>query len=245
MNRLWILGAVLMIGVVVVRGWMLGVSPKLGEVRAAKADQASVESQNAAFETQLATLKDQFDSIGELRTELSALREAVPAGADMPAFIGQLDEIAKAHNVTLTAITVSDAQAYLPVVAAPLAEAAPGESAAPGEGAAPGAAVGDSAAAAPAAPAPAPAAPAPTVNALVTAANFVAIPITLSVDGSYDGVLDFVEGLQLGERLVMVTTFTTSVTADSGNVTGAITGFVYVLLEPGAAAAATVATEAG
>ena len=241
MNRLWILGAVLLIVVVVVLGWMLGISPKLGEARAAKADQASVESQNAAFETQLAALKDQFESIGELRTELSALREAVPTGADMPAFVGQLDEIAKAHNVTLTAITVSDAQAYLPIVAAPLAEAAPVEGAAPGEGAA----VGDSAAAAPAAPAPAPAAPAPTVNALVTAANFVAIPITLSIDGSYDAVLDFVEGLQLGERLFMVTTFTTSVTADSGNVTGAITGFVYVLLEPGAAAAATAATAAG
>lgn len=225
MNRLWVLGAVLLIGVVVVLGWMLGISPKLSEARAAKSDQVAVESQNTTLEAQLATLKEQFESIGELRTELAALRESVPTGAHMPAFVGQLDEVAKAHKVTLTAITVSDAQPYAPILAAPV-EAAPAESS-PAEGAV----AGDSAAAAPVAAAPVPA-PAPVVNALVTAANFVAIPITLSVEGSYDDVLDFVEGMQLGKRLVMVTTFNTSAAADSGNVTGTISAFVYVLLDP-------------
>lgn len=243
MNRLWVLGAALLIGVVAVLGWMLGIAPKLGEVRAAKADQVAVESQNMAFATQLATLKEQFESIGELRIELAELRESVPNDADMPAFVGQLDEIADAHRVTLTAITVSDAQPYAPVVAAPAVEAAPAEVPAEGE------AAGDPAAAAPVAAVPtapaAPAAPAPVVNALVTAANFVAVPISLSVDGSYDDVLDFVEGLQLGERLVMVTTFNTSVAADSGNVTGSISAFVYVLLDPNVNANADALVETG
>jgi len=236
MNRLFVLGAVMLMGVVAVLGWMLGVSPKLSEARAAKAEQATVETQNASFEVQLATLKKQFESIGELRTELADLREAVPSGADIPAFVGQLDKIAQAQEVTLASITVSDAQPYVPVVAATPAAPAPAE----------GAATGDSAAAAPidAAAAAAAAVPAPVVNELITATNFVAVPISLSVDGSYDNVLDFIEGLQKGTRLVMVTTVTTTKPEATSSVTSTISGFIYVLLDPNAATAATAATDA-
>lgn len=247
MNRMWVLGAVLLIGVVAVLGWMLGISPNLGEARAAKAEQATVEAQNTEFEAQLATLKTQFESISELRAELADLRESVPSGPDMPAFVGQLGDIADEHRVTLSQITVSDAQPYVPVIAVPVPEAAPAEGAAEGDAAAaPVDAAAVAAAAAAAAEAAAAAAvPAPVVNALVTAQNFVAVPISVEVEGGYDDVLAFVEGLQKGERLVMVTTFQTSEQADSGDVTGTITAFVYVLVDPSEPAPAIEATAAG
>ena len=252
MNRMWVLGAVLLIGVVAVLGWMLGISPNLSEARAAKAEQATVEAQNTEFEAQLATLKTQFESISDLRAELSDLRESVPNGPDLPAFVGQLGDIADEHRVTLSQITVSDAQPYVPVIAAPVPEAAPAEGATGGatEGAAEGdteAAPDDAAAAAAAAAeaAAAAAVPAPVVNPLVTAQNFVAVPISIEVDGSYEDVLAFVEGLQKGKRLVMVTTFQTSEEADSGNVTGTLTAFVYVLIDPSEPAPAMEATAAG
>lgn len=220
-------GAALAIGVVVVLGWMLGISPKLSEARAARTDLVAAEAQNTVFEAQLATLKEQYKSIDSLRSELADLRQAVPNGPDMPDFVGHLDDIAEANGVTLTSITVSDAQPYVPMVAAPAAEAQP----------APGAPADDTATAAPvdaaatAATAEAAAVPAPVVNPLVTAENFVAVPISLSIDGTYDDVVKFVQGLQQGQRLVMVTTFNTSAVADSGKVIGSITAFVYVLLD--------------
>ena len=220
-------GAALAIGVVVVLGWMLGISPKLSEARAARTDLVAAEAQNTVFEAQLATLKEQYKSIDSLRSELADLRQAVPNGPDMPDFVGHLDDIAEANGVTLASITVSDAQPYVPMVAAPAAEAQP----------APGAPADDTATAAPvdaaatAATAEAAAVPAPVVNPLVTAENFVAVPISLSIEGTYDDVVKFVQGLQQGQRLVMVTAFNTSAVADSGKVIGSITAFVYVLLD--------------
>ncbi|TFD35501.1 hypothetical protein E3T34_02865 [Cryobacterium sp. TMT1-62] len=223
-NRLWVLGAILVMGITVVIGWSLGISPKLNEVSATKAERASVEEQNAGFELQLSVLKEQFESIGDLKEDLAQLRRAVPQGADIPVLVGQLDEIAALNGVTLTAITVSDAQPYAPVVAPVPVDAAPIEGAASA-----GTEPAPTVEAAPVAPAT-PAAAAPVVNDLITAANFVAVPITLAVDGGYDEVLNFIEGVQKGERLVMVTTFTTSTPAESGNVTATISAFVYVLL---------------
>lgn len=243
MNRLWVLGAVLLIGIVAVLGWMLGIAPKLSEAREAKAQQETVETQNTDLEAQLVTLKEQFESIDDLRDELADLRESVPSGPDMPAFVGQLGTIAEKHRVSLTQITVSDAQPYVPVIAAPAAEVPPAEGAPAGDSAA--APVDAAAAAAAAAEAAAAAAvPAPVVNPLVTAQNFVAVPISLEVNGRYDDVLTFVAALQKGKRLVMVTTFKTSEEEDSGNVTGTITAFVYVLLDAQAVTAAGEATEA-
>lgn len=244
MNRMWVLGAALLIGIVAVLGWMLGISPKLSEAKEAKAQQTTVETQNADLEAQLVTLKKQFESIDDLRGELADLRESVPSDPDMAAFVGQLDTMAEKHRVTLTQITVSDAQPYVPVIAAPAAEPAPAQGAATGDAAA--APVDAAAAAAAAAEAAAAAVvPAPVVNPLVTAQNFVAVPISVEVDGRYDDVLAFVAGLQEGKRLVMVTTFKTSEEEDSGNVTGTITAFVYVLIDPNAATPATEATAAG
>lgn len=246
-NRIWVIGAVLLIGVTGFLGWMLGISPKLSEARAADEERVSVETQNVGYEAQVATLKTQFESIGKLKSELAALQLAVPNAADIPAFVTQLDVISQQHQVTLTDITVNDAQPYVPVVvAAPVAEtAAPVAS--------------DAAAAAEAAPVVAPVAPtaldlgaalAPTPSPLVTAANFVSVPVSLTVDGSYGSVLDFLEGLQKGTRLVMVTTFSTTgavagpvgdtteaaAPASSDQVTAKISGLLYVLLAPGAGA---------
>ena len=249
MTRIWVLGAVLSAGVALVLGWMLGISPKLDEARTAKEERVAVEVQNAGYEAQLITLKEQFESIGELKDELAELRQAVPGGADLPVLVGQLDSIAENHGVTLSAINVSDAQPYTPIVAAPAAEPAAGTPAAPG----------DSAAAAPVANAGDATGPAaPVGSAGITAENFVAIPVAIAVKGSYRDIVDFIDGLQKGSRLVMVHSFVTTApkeapaSADAGapatssdEITANINAVVYVLLSPSATTPATEATAAG
>ncbi|MCO5294843.1 MAG: type 4a pilus biogenesis protein PilO [Homoserinimonas sp.] len=81
-------------------------------------------------------------------------------------------------------------------------------------------------------------------NTLVTADNFVAITIQLTVEGSREQIINFVSDLQSGQRLFLVsklsvenkaegTTSDTDGNAISGY-TGSITGYVYVLVDPSA-----------
>jgi Tfp pilus assembly protein PilO len=250
-NRLWVLGAVLLIAATAALGWVLGISPKLDEMRAAESARATVETQNVDYAAQVATLKKQFASIGDLKGDLAALQLAVPSAADIPAFVTQLDAISQQHQVTFTDIAVNDAQPYVPVVVAAV-PAAVAPAAVPAAGSTPAPTV-----AAPVVPtaAEAAAALAPTPSPLITAANFVSVPISLTVDGSYGHVLDFLEALQKGTRLVMVTTFSTTgavvqspasapganskfVATDAADlVTAKITGLVYVLVPPATATA--------
>ncbi|MEO6201500.1 MAG: hypothetical protein ABIX44_10095, partial [Cryobacterium sp.] len=187
----------------------------------------------------------QFEGIDKLRAELADLRETVPSGAEIPAFIGQLDKIAQAQDVTLSSITVSNAEPYVPVVAMTPTDPAPVEGAAAGDSAAAAPIDAATAAAAAADAAAAAAVPAPVVNDLITATNFVAVPISLTVSGTYEKTLDFVEGLQKGTRLVMVTTVTTTKPEATSGITSTISGFIYVLLDQNAGAATTAGTAAG
>lgn len=212
-NRLWIAGAVLVVGLVIMAGWMLGISPQLGQTRVAKSERVAVEAQNEVYELQLVSLGKQFAGIGALRKELAALRQAVPSGADIPLFVGELSTIAQEHQVAMTAMSVSDA---LPpaVVEDPPATDAPSTDA-------------------PATGTPTPSAvPTPTATSPVTAESFIAVPISFTVEGGYDNVLDFVDGVQQGKRLMTITNFTTAASTTPGLVEGIVSGLVYVLLDP-------------
>lgn len=68
---------------------------------------------------------------------------------------------------------------------------------------------------------------------LVTARNFVAVTIDLTVKGNRPQVIDFVHDLQFGKRLFLVTKLTVAQdTTDPNLYQGSITGFVYVLIDP-------------
>ncbi|GAA3731604.1 hypothetical protein GCM10022239_05250 [Leifsonia bigeumensis] len=91
------------------------------------------------------------------------------------------------------------------------------------------------------------AAPGETTDPLVTADNFVAIPIDLTVDGTRPQVIEFINDLQYGERLFLVIKLTVAKSADAAatepdseeaptakGYVGNISGFVYVLVDPAA-----------
>ena len=250
LNRLWVLGSVLLIAATAALGWLLGISPKLSEASLADADRVAVETLNSASARKVAALKAAFENIGELNGELSALRLAVPNAAEIPAFVTQLDSIAEQHQVTLADISVSDAQAYVPLIAPPSAIAAevPPADIEATPTPAPTLASAPTAAEVAAALVPVP-------DALITAENFVSVPVSLTVFGSYGKVLDFIESLQKGTRLVMVTTFATArmetsdpagpainstsiieTSAASEQVTTTISALIYVLLDQATAA---------
>lgn len=219
-TKWWLVGAMLVIVIVILAGFTLGISPKLDELSAARTTRTATLAQNEVYEAQLAALQREFDGLETVQDELAVLREAIPEGAALPALIGQLDAIAGRTSVTLTEFSSADAMPYVPVVPA-------ADTTAPAtDGAATNAPATDGAAAEAAEAAAAAASP------LVTAENFVAVPVTISVTGSFDAVLDFLDDLQNGQRLMTVTSFSSGTpSADvPDRVTGQIAGIVYVLL---------------
>ncbi len=227
-NRLWVIASVLVMVLVLVLGVVVGIQPQLAATAAANEQRASVEASNAGQAAVLAQLKKDYAGIDKLKEELAPLSDSVPQGTEMPAFVNQLDALAGASQVTLTGITVADAVPYAPVAAPAVAPVVTG-------GATP--APTPTPAPAPSATAPAAGVP-PVTNPQITAENFASLAVSISVSGSYGNALNFVNGLQTGKRLFLVSGLSTTQGDTPGIVTATITGLVYVLVPPVTAAPA-------
>jgi Tfp pilus assembly protein PilO len=70
-------------------------------------------------------------------------------------------------------------------------------------------------------------APVPLTNSLITAENFVLVPVSVSVEGGWNELLAFVHAMQTGKRLVLVTSLSSS-TID-GHYQFQIFGTMYAL----------------
>lgn len=217
-NRLNMLLAVVAMVVVALAGFFLGVQPHLAQAASDRADQVTVDATNRTTAAELARLKERAESLPKLKAELAALTASVPSSASMSSFYGAVDSVAAKAGVKVSAITTSDAVAYTAPAAATdaAAEATDGATAEPATGAADGAT-------------------APLTDPAISAANFSAIPVSVSVDGSFDQALSFVGGMQDGARLFLVTTVSSSVSQDSTDPAAAAAttwtfgGYVYVL----------------
>ena len=217
-NRLNMILAVVAMVVVALAGFFLGVQPHLAQAASDRTDQVTVDATNRTTAAELARLKDRAESLPKLRAELAALTASVPSSASMSSFYGAVDSVAAKAGVKVSAITTSDAIAYTAPAAATdaAAEATDGATAEPTTGAT------DEATA-------------PLTDPAISAANFSAIPVSVSVDGSFDQALSFVGGMQDGARLFLVTTVSSSVSQDSTDPAAAAAttwtfgGYVYVL----------------
>lgn len=221
-NRLNMLLAVVAMVVVALAGFFLGVQPHLAQAASDRTDQVSVDATNRTTAAELARLKERAESLPKLKAELAVLTASVPSSASMSSFYDAVDSVAAKAGVKVSAITTSDAVAYTAPAAATdaetdaAAEATDGATAEPTTGAADGAT-------------------APLTDPAISAANFSAIPVSVSVDGSFDQALSFVGGMQDGARLFLVTTVSSSVSQDSTDPAAAAAttwtfgGYVYVL----------------
>lgn len=237
-NRLSLIAAVATAVVIAVGGFFLGVQPQLASAAADDAQQTQTEQTNGASRAELDRLRKQFTTLDTMQAELAAVRDSVPTTARTDEFIRSLDAVAVTSGATVTSVSVGEAQAYTAPAAAGAAAAT---AAAPGAGSATPA---PSATAEPtAAPSPStPAAPAATTNPLVTPSNFAVIPVSISIEGTYEQALGFTGGVQDGERLFLITTVTSSSSTSSedgakdgvGKQTWTLGGFVYVLSDKAA-----------
>ncbi|QYI96430.1 hypothetical protein K0028_12080 [Curtobacterium flaccumfaciens pv. flaccumfaciens] len=227
-NRLNMLLAVVAMVVVALAGFFLGVQPHLAQAASDRTDQVSVDATNRTTAAELARLKDRAKSLPAMKAELAELTTSVPSSANMSSFYGAVDGVAARAGVKVSAITTSDALAYTAPVAASTAAGTEDSSASATDEAT------DEATPEPTA-ASTGAATGPVTDPAISAANFSAIPVSVSVDGSFDQALSFVGGMQDGARLFLVTTVSSSISQDSTDPAAAAAttwtfgGYVYVL----------------
>ncbi len=213
-------------------GYFLVAQPQLAATSTANAQLVDAQSQISTTQAALVSLKNEQKKLPALKKQLKALASSIPSNIDGSAYIRGLNDLASAAGVTITSLQVNDPQAYVaPVSAAP--PAATSTSPSPS---------------ASAAPATAPTTPVitgwtPTTNALIASTNFVDIPVSVTVTGSFDSSLGFIHGLQNGTRLFLVTGIVTKQSEDAsvGGVVTTVSGFIYALIDPKAAAAEAAA----
>lgn len=242
--RLWVIGAAVVAVLVLAGGYFLGVAPQLTAIEAANAQTTSVEAQNAVLEASVASLEKEFATIDTAKADLATLRESVPGEAATSALLKDLNAYAAAAQVTITASKFGDGAPYAPVAAAPAADAQATESDSKDADKAPAET-----------PAEVTGAGTAPTSSLVTAENFVYIPVSLTVAGDYARVLDFVAEVQAGKRLLLVNGVQVDPAAPQAAevegeeappvtgtpVTTVLNGYIYVLLNDSASPAADAA----
>jgi Tfp pilus assembly protein PilO len=216
-NRLWTIGAITAMIILLAAGWFLGAQPFISAAASADEERAGIDAQNAAQQAEIGRLTTENKDLPAVREQYQKLLKSIPSRSDTAAFIDGLNGLAASSGLQVTGITVSESLAYtVPASAAVVAQ--PTDSATP---------VPEST------EAPAPAVPTGSVAAtspLITPENFVGITVGVELKGGYEQVLSFVQGLQSGDRLVLVTGITSTANADgSGVVTAHITGLIFVL----------------
>jgi hypothetical protein len=233
----WVIGTVGLAVALSAGAWFLGISPVLDEASAAEQQAQSTRDSNQILQAKINRLAEQFENLDESRAELAALRTQLPTTPELSPYYRTVDELATARQITLVDITTELGFTVVPPVP-PAPPAAPE----PTEGEETAAEDAEGASGTESAAAPAKPEGPPVID------GFVAVPLTITVLGTYDNVLGFIDALQNEpDRLFLVTGYsgTAQRPADAsggkpptvlGDVEMIINGYTYVLLDPTAAA---------
>lgn len=208
-NRIWLL-VVVVVGLgVVALGYLLGISPKLEEIKAADAARAEAASTNSVYETQLAKLKKDYEGLDDIQDQLDELNVQLPAEAGYETYLTVVHDIAIASGTGATDFTWGAPELFTANSAAFIAAAATAE--------------GDE--------------PAPTEPELTGVApngSLVGLSWGVTVRGKLDGLRAFIGYLQRTERLFLVTGFsitqTTGESAAPDDYTMVLNGLTFVLV---------------
>lgn len=229
-TRLWIIGSVLVMVVLAALGWVVGIQPQLDQSTAADAQTAQVESSNMASQAVLTKLKKDNGALPELKSQLGSLQTSIPAEAQTPAFMDELNALASANGLTVIASQITDGAGFVPPVN-PAAQAPAATSSGSGSTATPTPSPTPTPSVAPAPTATPTAVPGmpPAVSTLVSKDDFTVIPVSITVRGNYPNIVAFVAAAQKGNRLFMVNGINVGPAANGPGFDSKVSGLIYVL----------------
>lgn len=208
-NRIWALGAGILVVAVLALGYLLGVAPLLAQAKIADDQRLSVEQSNQAQVLKLAQMKADFDRLDELEEQVGALRLSIPGEVDSDVIYAYLSGLQAGTGAPVESIVTGEAQVYgAPPIEggtpAPAATTAPEEGATTDPTAAPATVAG--------------------VENLYT----VPVTITFQSTATAEQVLAFAGAMQSGPRLFLVT----AIARQTGTESAAITAFMFVISDP-------------
>lgn len=111
-SRLWTIGAVLLIFVLLAGTWFLGVAPQLSDAREADDAREQAISLNNVHRQTLAALQEEHERMDEIFAELTETQRVIPEFPDQAKFMAQVDGIASRTGVQVVVISFSLPMAY-------------------------------------------------------------------------------------------------------------------------------------
>lgn len=206
----WIAGAIALVLVIIVGGYLVGISPMLTQISQTNSQTTTTQQANTASQAQLANLKLQYAHIGKLNSKLTALRQSVPELAGAPAFLNELLALSSQYGVSVTTLTLANATVYTDPNAA--AAATPTTTDATSTDT----------------PAPTTATTPATTTPTTATSGLVLVPVLLTVTGPFENVRQFIGAVQKGTRLFFVST--ASIAAGStGGASAQLAGDIFSL----------------
>jgi len=112
-NRIWTIGGVLVIIVVLALGGLLGVKPQLDAAASSDDQRASTEALNAQHKRTLASLEEQFAQVDAIRGQVAEVRNSIPGTADLDGVIGDLAAFQAASGVSITSYSSGDPTPFM------------------------------------------------------------------------------------------------------------------------------------
>ena len=222
---------ILVMVVLVAAGWFLVAQPQLAAASTANEQLTGTQSQIAATRAAITELRSEQKNLPTLKKTLKGLQVSIPNDVESSAYIKGLNALAAASGLIITGITVDNPKPYTapvdpnPPAAASTATASPSPT------------PSTSASAAPAAPTAL--TWTPVSDPKITGSNFILIPVTVSTAGNWSTTLAFINGLQTGKRLFLVTGLSFSHDAVQPTILDAtVTGYIYAIIDPNALASA-------
>lgn len=229
-NRLWAFGVVVGVIMIVVLGWIVGISPALSQAAQAAVQIQSVTDQNTALSATATKLQAEFATLPEMTSKLTALQAEFPDSADLDGWLSQLQGLAQSTGVTITTFTAGQAASYGGPAAAAAAAAPASPTASPSASPSPTPAPTRTPTPTPTAGAAAPvAAAAGQQPSASLAPRLFTIPVVIGITGSTDQMLAFTNASQLNARYFLATGFAVVKATPPGLATATLTGSVFVV----------------
>ena len=110
-DRLWLLGGVVVMLLLVAGSWFLLISPKNTEADDVRSSAADASAQLVVLKHQVSSLKAESAKLASYKSQLKTNQNALPTTSGVPDFLRQLQDSGTAVNVEISNLSVGAPQA--------------------------------------------------------------------------------------------------------------------------------------
>ena len=109
-DRVWLLGGVVALILLVAGGWFLLISPKNAETDDVRSSAADASNQLVTLKRQVAALKAESKKVKSYTAQLETNQKALPTTSGVPDFLRELQDSGAAVNVNISSVSVGAPQ---------------------------------------------------------------------------------------------------------------------------------------